>query len=217
MRKTIKWNLAQKAELTWWKNYLRGKDDAEYLVWKKNYWNSVLSEIAESCTVNNGMNVLDAGCGPAGIFIALPNCSVDAVDPLMNDYEKNLSHFSKADYPNVEFHHSPLETYSSNKQYDVIFCLNAINHVSDINLSYDHLTSMLKPGGKMVVSIDAHNFLFFKYLFRIIPGDILHPHQYDLNEYSSFLTERNCKIVGTKRLKHEFIFDHYVHIAERIG
>ena len=36
--------------------------------------------------------------------------------------------------------------------------MNAINHVGVIfGSSYDRLVSWVKPGGKLVVSIDAHN------------------------------------------------------------
>jgi 2-polyprenyl-6-hydroxyphenyl methylase/3-demethylubiquinone-9 3-methyltransferase len=72
---------------------------------------------------------------------------------------------------------------------------------------------MLKPNGQLVITIDAHNHSFFKNLFRAIPGDVLHPHQYDLNEYNQFLTSRNLKIVKTEKLKSEFFFNHYLQVA----
>jgi 2-polyprenyl-6-hydroxyphenyl methylase/3-demethylubiquinone-9 3-methyltransferase len=67
-----------------------------------------------------------------------------------------------------------------------------------------------KQGGDVVVSIDAHNHSFFKHLFRLIPGDILHPHQYDLQEYCDFMTKRGCSISKTLLVKKEFFFSHYV-------
>ena len=38
MKKTLKWNIAQKAELKWWENYLKGKNVDQYHTWKKAYW-----------------------------------------------------------------------------------------------------------------------------------------------------------------------------------
>ncbi len=216
MKKTIKWNLAQKAERTWWQQYLKGKDVAAYHTWKRAYWDGILQAIAQNVDIKPGMRILDAGCGPAGIFMELGNCEVDAVDPLLDMYSADLPHFKPEMYPYVTFHASPLEQYTADKQYDVVFCMNAINHVSDIKLSYDLLTQMVKPGGILVVSIDAHNFSFFKYLFRLIPGDILHPHQYNLKEYSSFLESRNCKIEQVVCIKQEFFFDHYVLVARKL-
>jgi|GEM_PF-6859003 len=43
VRKRLK--LAQKAELIWWRNYLKKKEKTEYLKWKKNYWNDFLDRI----------------------------------------------------------------------------------------------------------------------------------------------------------------------------
>lgn len=215
MKKTLKWNLAQKAELAWWQRYLKNKEVGAYHDWKRGYWQDLLAKISDACEVADGMEVLDAGCGPAGIFMALSNCSVDAMDPLLDQYADELDHFNKADHPNVRFFHSPLEMYEPDRQYDIVFCMNAINHVSDIRLSYDRLVSWVKPGGKLVVSIDAHNHSFFKHLFRLLPGDILHPHQFDLKEYGYFLSDRGMILVKSLRLKHEFFFDHFVQVAVR--
>jgi len=52
-------------------------------------------------------------------------------------------------------------------------------------------------------------------LFRFIPGDILHPHQFNLKEYSHFLEQYNCKILKTVTLKNEFFFNHYMIVAEK--
>lgn len=213
MKETLKWQLAQKAELKWWQQYLKGKDVSGYHSWKRNYWQGILDAVKAEAPVNEGMDILDAGCGPAGIFMQLTGCKVDAVDPLLDQYARELPHFKQEMYPYVRFFSSPLEKYTADKQYDIVFCMNAINHVSDIQQSYDLLVSMVKPGGKLVVSIDAHNHAFFKHLFRLIPGDILHPHQYDLGEYAAFLTKRNCTVLNSIKLKHEFFFDHYVQVA----
>lgn len=215
MKRTIKWNIAQKAERTWWQRYLKGKDVAAYQTWKRAYWQGILNSIADAAPVLPGMDILDAGCGPAGIFMNLEGCQVDAVDPLLDSYAADLPHFKSDMYPYSTFHAIPMEQFTTDHRYDIVFCMNAINHVYNIGTSYDLLTNLLKPGGKLVVSIDAHNHKFFKHLFRMIPGDILHPHQYDLAEYACFLTSRSCRIVQTERIKHEFFFDHYVQVAEK--
>jgi 2-polyprenyl-6-hydroxyphenyl methylase/3-demethylubiquinone-9 3-methyltransferase len=215
MKRTLKWNLAQKAELRWWENYLKGKNIDEYHAWKKEYWQKLLDMISISCPVSAGMSLLDAGCGPAGIFMNLQDCKVDALDPLLDMYDAKLPHFKKANYPHVNFLSFPLEELPEQKQYDIVFCMNAINHVSELQQCYNLLAAAVKPGGKLVITIDAHNSGFFKRLFRILPGDILHPHQYDLEEYENFLTERNFKILQHEKLKKEFFFNHYMQVAEK--
>jgi 2-polyprenyl-6-hydroxyphenyl methylase/3-demethylubiquinone-9 3-methyltransferase len=217
MRKTLKWGLAQQAELKWWENYLKGKDVDQYHTWKKNYWKGLLDIIQPVCPIVPDMEILDAGCGPAGVFMNLAGCRVDAVDPLIDSYEQKLPHFRKVNYPWTEFFNVPIEQYRTGKKYDIVFCMNAINHVSDIQFSYELLAGMVKPGGKIVVTIDAHNYSFFKHLFRIIPGDILHPHQYDLHNYERFLTDRGFKILLTNNLKNAFILNHYIQVGQKLN
>ncbi|MBK6730261.1 MAG: methyltransferase domain-containing protein [Bacteroidetes bacterium] len=215
MKKTLKWNIAQKAELQWWENYLKGKNVEEYHAWKRKYWQGLLDKISSVCPIENGMSVLDAGCGPAGVFMNLQQCKVDAIDPLLDNYNKTLPHFKTADYPYVTFFNTPMEQFATDNKYDIVFCMNAINHVIDIKHSYQLLGKWVKPGGKLVVTIDAHNHSFFKHLFRLIPGDILHPHQYDLKEYAAFITDNGFKMLQTEKLKSEFFFDHYMQVAEK--
>ena len=210
---SLRWKIAQAAEIRWWQNYLNKKPKADYLIWKKDYWLKLL----DKCDINLSPNdkILDAGCGPAGMFMALPQHDVDAMDPLLDDYENKLEHFSKTDYPNVQFFNSPLESFSPEKKYDVLFCLNAINHVADLDLCFDKLVNFTKEGSTLVVSIDAHNYSFFKKIFRTLPGDILHPHQYDLAEYQKMLTDRNCSIEKTVLYNKEFFFNYFILIAKK--
>ncbi len=209
----LKWKIAQWFELRWWKAYLRDKNKEQYLNWKKNYWNNLLEQITDVVNPKSSLTIADLGCGPAGIFIALPDKNVTAVDPLLDEYENETPFFKKSDYPNAEFVTSTLESFIPDKKFDVVFCLNAINHVSDIERAYDVLTTCANSNGKVVMSIDAHNHAFFKHLFRLIPGDVLHPHQYDLREYELFLEKRGLKILKTVLLKREFFFSHYVLVA----
>ena len=219
MQKTsLKWKIAQKAELKWWQRYLKNKSPETYLHWKKNYWQQLLSELTSHLCFQEGQNILDAGCGPAGIFTVLDdfaNYHINAIDPLLDKYEQELPHFSKTMYPHIQFNTQSLETLDEKEQYDIVFCLNAINHVSDLTLSMDNLLQSLKTGGQLVLSIDAHRHSFFKHLFRLLPGDILHPHQYDLKEYQAMVTQRNCQIQYCFLKKKELFFNYFVLIGTK--
>lgn len=214
MAAKLKWKLAQWFELRWWNRYLRHKNKQQYLQWKKAYWQQVLQQLQPNLNISTANTIADIGCGPAGIFIALPNLPVTAVDPLLNEYQANLAFFDPADYPGVNFVTAPMETFAPPVGFDLVFCMNAINHVYDINEAFDTLKNIVKPGGKLVVSIDAHNHNLFKRLFKLLPGDVLHPHQYNLAEYRHFITSRGFKILQQQQLKSEFIFNHYVLVAQ---
>lgn len=210
MKTTWKWKLAQSREIRWWQRYLKKKDKGNYLNWKKNYWHETLDPVRKEVQLNYGENVLDAGCGPAGAFMILDRYNVDAEDPLIDEYETHLEHFKKNDYPWVNFYSVALENFTPGKQYQCVFCMNAINHVADINASFDKLTNLTKNKGYLLISVDAHNYSLFKKLFRLIPMDVLHPHQFDLKEYKAMLTSRNCEIIVSKLVKKEFFFTHYL-------
>lgn len=215
MNKTSRWQVAQYFEIRWWKNYLKGKDVESYLTWKKSYWKDFLSKISQSVNFDETSKILDAGCGPAGIFIELQNYDVTAIDPLLDQYNHNLAHFKREKYPNIKFETVALESYENPNIFDTIFCINAINHVSDLAKAFEQLCKSAKAGGTIVVSIDAHNYSIFKHIFRLQPADILHPHQFDLKEYQEMLVRLNCSILQTVVIKKEFLFNHYVLVARK--
>ncbi len=209
----LRWKIAQAAEIRWWQNYLSGKPEADYLQWKSSYWGKFLQQIEVKPKANE--RILDAGCGPAGIFMVLDQQQVDAVDPLLDQYEAKLDHFRKAQYPHVRFFNQPLEQFDVNSEYDTVFCINAINHVADLNYCFDQLVECTRPGGRLVVSIDAHNWTLFKQVFSWVPGDILHPHQYNLKEYQEFLIQRGCSIERSVLIGEGFLFNYYVMVAKK--
>ncbi|KAA3634840.1 MAG: class I SAM-dependent methyltransferase [Bacteroidetes bacterium] len=204
----LRWKIAQAAELRWWKNYLRRQPVDDYLTAKKEYWLRVMQQLG--VFPEAGETILDAGSGPAGIFIVFDHQKVVAVDPLLDRYTDQLSHFNPEIYPNVNFISETLENFTAEKKFNYVFCLNAINHVADINLSLDNLFSLLAPGGKLIISSDAHRHNWLKPIFKLIPGDILHPHQYDLKEYRDMLLERGGKIQKEICLKKGKIFDYWI-------
>ncbi len=210
---SLRWKIAQAAEIRWWKSYLKNKPVSAYLSWKRTYWETLVAKSGIALQATD--HILDAGCGPAGIFIALPDHKVDAVDPLLEAYEKDIDHFSEKKYPNTRFFPQSLESFESDKSYDKIFCLNVINHVADLDLCFDKLVRMTKKDGYLIVSIDAHNHSIFRKIFSWIPGDILHPHQYNLEEYQEMLTQRGCQLEQSLLYKEEFFFNYYILVARK--
>ena len=205
-----RWQLAQAMEIRWWRKYLKKKNPDEYRQEKINYWRRVLGELAIKVPV--GASVLDAGCGPAGIFLDLAHCQVKAIDPLLDQYS-SLPHFKPTDYPWVQFEQQKLEDLGEIGHYNFIFCLNVINHVDDLILSLQNLYDACLPGATLVLSVDAHNFQLFRHVFSWIPGDVLHPHQYFLHEYLDKMKAVGFQILETKLLKEQFFFNYYGVVA----
>lgn len=209
----MRWKIAQWFEERWWNRYLADKQPDDYLGWKKGYWLNFLKQV--DVAPPSEASILDAGCGPAGIFTVLIGNAVTATDPLIERYEKSLAHFQKSRYPWVEFHPTPIEEIGFHAKFDVVCCLNVINHVKDIELSYDNLIRALKQHGTLIMSIDSHNFWFPRLFFRLLPFDILHPHQYSLNEYENALTKRGMHVERSIKMKSGFLFDYYALVATK--
>lgn len=207
----LRWKIAQAAEIRWWQMYLKDKDPQTYLEWKRQYWKDLLHNIKLDHIPNNA-KCLDAGSSLAGIFMVLQQQQVLAIDPLMNAYKTEFPQFFNTEsYTNTIFEQAVLEDLKGTMAFDYIFCLNVINHVKDIHKSLNKLWQVLSPGGTLVLSIDAHNYSFFKHLFRLVPADILHPYQYDLKEYTAmlqaFAPQQNIEVLEYKR---EFFFNYYI-------
>jgi 2-polyprenyl-3-methyl-5-hydroxy-6-metoxy-1,4-benzoquinol methylase len=214
MKKSMKWHLAQKLEYAWWKRYLGKKDPAAYLAYKKAYWLRMLDALQDSCQLAEQETILDAGCGPAGIFMALENHSVVALDPLLDLYN-NLPHFDKNAYPWTIFVQTPLELLTDTEKYDRIFCMNAINHVNDIKTCCMRLFDASKVGGTLILSTDAHRFFLLKKIFQWLPGDMLHPVQLSIQEYEQLLLDTGFQLEKSILFKNAGIFDYYILIAKK--
>jgi 2-polyprenyl-6-hydroxyphenyl methylase/3-demethylubiquinone-9 3-methyltransferase len=209
---SLRWKIAQYAEIRWWQNYLKGKDSLQYLDWKSEYWKRFLSD----CEINPEAqsDCLDAGCGPAGIFTILKSHKTDAFDPLLELYEQKLKIFKKENYPEIKFYNNDLENFKSEKNYNYVFCLNAVNHVKDWEKSISKLVQLTKNGGKLIISTDVHRFRILKYVFRLLPGDILHPQQHQSGDYLQFFNSFKPLSVKKILLKKGNIFNYEVFILE---
>ena len=162
-----------------------------------------------------GRRVLDAGCGPAGIFIHLHNQEkVTALDPLLDRYEAELDVFSRDQYPRVNFVRQPLEDLLTAEPFPAIYCFNAINHVADWDRALDTLTAVAAPGCRMILTSDVHRHAWLYPIFRLLPGDVLHPQQHRPQAYRDALRKRGWRIEREVVLKCEAIFDYTAWVVE---
>lgn len=208
-----KWKIAQALEWRWWYFYLAQYPKQDYLNNKRAYWERML--LAAGLAPEKSMRLLDAGCGPAGLFILPLGGSVDALDPLLEQYQRRLPHFDPDDFPDVKFIPRPLEGFQPAGLYDVVWCFNAINHVENLELAAASLVEALQPGGLLVVSVDVHKYARLKKIFQYLPGDVLHPHQFDAKDYEALFLSFDLSLLRRKTLKKGLIFDYYLMVFEK--
>lgn len=209
---SLRWRVAQFLERRWWRRYLARKSPEIYLADKRAYWRRMLAEVGWA--VVPGRRVLDAGCGPAGVFIYLAETeALTALDPLLEDYEADLAIFQRQDYPAVRFLAEPLETYRVGEPYAAIYCCNAINHVGDWEAALDALTASARSGTQLLLTSDVHRHGWLLPIFRALPGDVLHPQQHGAEAYRAALEERGWRIEREVRLRRTMIFDYVAWVA----
>lgn len=178
------------------------------------YWQRVLQQIG--LKPQPKARVIDAGCGPAGIFILLQDKqNVTALDPLLEHYENDLAIFSRKAYPRVDFHVAPIEQSTLSGPFEFIYCFNAINHVADWSLALDRLTNWAEPNTQLILSSDVHRHNWLLPIFRLLPGDMLHPQQHSSKDYHLALTSRGWKIEQEQVLKQDWIFNYTVWVCSR--
>jgi len=203
-----RWKIAQAAEIRWWQGYLRRKDPTAYLIWKKNYWEQLLNSLEQRPAP--GATVLDVGCGPAGIYLALTAQNIHAVDPLLAQYEEKLPVFRPEHFPHCQFFAQPFESFNQETCYEWVFCMNAINHVADFEGSLNKLFAYLQPNGRLVLSIDVHKYQWVKQVLRRLPTDILHPHQHSLEDYRRLIQQQGGLIQQAICYQPGRIFDYFL-------
>ena len=205
--RSLRWRVAQWLEIRWWRQYLRSKNKSEYYEKKKQYWHRVLQALDYPLPAEQ--QILEVGCGPAGIFIILDKNQVRAIDPLFGAYQQQLNHFSAEEYPWVQFENGTLED-ASGPAHPLVFCFNAINHISNWQLGLDQLWKLTHDKGTLILSSDVHRFNWLKQLFRWLPGDALHPQQHSREDYLQILRKKGWKIKKERILKKGLIFEYWI-------
>ena len=175
-----------------------------YLAWKKSYWSDFIQ--TNQCKI--GDHCLDLGCGPAGIFTVLTNKQVTAVDPLLDEYQQSLAHFDRQMYPSTMFIKSKMECLNVDCDYDTIFCLNALNHVDNLEDAIMSMANVMHGKTQAYVSIDVHRAKYLQQVFKWIPADALHPHQLTSDQYKALFLDAGLVVKSTNLIKRGRIFDY---------
>ena len=99
-----------------------------------------------------GKVCLDIGCGPMGSLTWLRNHAKAAIglDPLANDYRSFGIGQHDMIYLNASAESIPLP----DEYVDVLFCMNALDHVENVRAACFEIRRILKPGGWFIGSIN---------------------------------------------------------------
>lgn len=134
-------------ELDW--TGVGSKDDSSR-VFFRNYLVPVLEDL-------KGKSVLDIGSGVGQLFSTLQELGAGSIEGL-EPSKRNVEH-SRTLYPNIPINEGTLQSYTTDKVFDVIICIMAFEHILDIDDAFSKVFKMLKSGGSfylMIGDLDYH-------------------------------------------------------------
>jgi SAM-dependent methyltransferase len=186
-----KWKLAQKFEVHVWSQFSKNGDDWNFW-WERNFENySFLKDKQE-----NIHDIIEVGCGPYSnnLKIILNNIkfsnikSLTVEDPLLNTYVEMGCSVSELKKSNAVFIPTSIENMNTDKKYDMIICINVLDHVMNAEVCINKLKDILNENGILILGQDLTNDNDLK--IDRVRNDVGHPikleHDYILGNFSDF-------------------------------
>jgi 2-polyprenyl-6-hydroxyphenyl methylase/3-demethylubiquinone-9 3-methyltransferase len=149
-----------------------------------------------------GKDVLDVGCGGGIASESLARCGANVVgiDASLEAIECAKAH-AKEEKLNIEYQNTPIEEFSSNKQFDVIFANDVIEHVESVPLFLESLEKHLKSNGILIISTINKNPVSFAFA-KVIAEYVLKLVPKNTHEYSKFITPKTLKNELSQKFTH---------------
>ncbi len=99
----------------------------------------------------SGLKILDIGCGGGIVSVPLARlgAKITGVDLGAENIEV-AKEYAKTKKLEIEYINADISTLK--KQYDVILCLEVVEHVDDLENFIDDLSKLLKPNGIVILS-----------------------------------------------------------------
>lgn len=147
MRYEVWEKLAHKYNNLWVQKYSLGPTRRE-----------VKSIILPCLSANPEAKVLEIGCG-TGQLIKEIGEEQKNVSYLGIDVAENMVEIAKEsnDGPRMEFRVCPVEEFSSEEKYDIIFCTHAFPYFPDKAVVVKKMTGLCKEGGEIIIANSSTN------------------------------------------------------------
>lgn len=183
-----RWGLAINEEECMWKRACHVVSSIEGQRRIIEYWSNVLDMMPFKIKPDD--RILDIGCGPAGILLAINSGTKYGIDPLMDKYMKDF------DLPtDCHWIASKIEDFEPQEQFNIIFAWNSLDHVHDLDEAAHSIKNLLSNNGHLVISVWCHTTKLFKYYFQAFNRHIdkFHPHQITDTDILTMFSEYSLK------------------------
>jgi len=157
-------------QVVWCREFRKNKELVlEY--WKKYRF---LNEIKRICKINKNTKILDVGCGISSILHFIDGKKY-GIDPLASMYKRLYSYPNDIDIRTATAEEIPFD----NEFFDVVFCSNVLDHVTNPNKSVNEIHRVLKNNGYFVLTVEIFD--------KRIKRDIAHPFSFTKDDIHSLL------------------------------
>jgi 2-polyprenyl-3-methyl-5-hydroxy-6-metoxy-1,4-benzoquinol methylase len=170
-----RWKKAQEAEKAFWVNKKEMNPNYEFYL-------SLLEEYIKN---HKNKNLLDIGSGAVSI-LENTNGNRYAIDPLMDEFIKNYKLSKSVNHTKGKGEKLPFK----DKFFDVIFCINTLDHTECPIKVLKESKRCLKKKGILFLVINCYSkqiSLLRKFSERIGAGDIHHPHSYTVEDIENYM------------------------------
>lgn len=121
------------------------KDFVDHEKWFSAQWKFIKSDIK----LNKNVRVLEIGSAYGGFYKMLKK-DFPNVDYVGLELDMKAVEFSKKYFLNENFLNIPIESYNSNKKFDVVFAFEVLEHLEDPRKVMDIVYMLLKNSGYFI-------------------------------------------------------------------
>ncbi len=180
----LRWQGAQKKEAGFW--IRPGVLDSELERIKARYV-PVINELSR--TLKKDAKILDVGCGPTCAGRFFPSGNKTYIDPLMDIY---LEAFPERLPPGERLKGLAEAIPKEDNTFDLILCINALDHMIDPEKALLEMRRVLKPRGILLLGIFLHPrpiAMVRRIVERYLPflREEAHPYSFTLRDMRSLL------------------------------
>lgn len=202
------WSKAQCLEKEWWSQETTLKKHTSLVRpshgiarASKEFWGQYVDILRRNNIFpEQFQRVLDVGCGPTGILMAIDATMKCGVDTLIGSYKQLYKLDQSVNY----FSCMGEALCFQKKSMDIVFCINALDHCAHPRKVLAEIRRVLKSEGHFMLVVSTYSDLRFISVLaecilksRLLGKAILHPHTFSKKKMLALLDEAGFSVIET--------------------